>query len=359
MYQQQPGSKHLTAVHTEPVPDLPQGGVYPQPFEAPASAQLRQSERFFDSPNAAHHDTNRQVSPQYPSPNASSPARHDYLSPVSAAAHSNTATSPAYQISREQHYHDQQSYSLEKPHQLPREKRTPAMVFGMKWRTFILVAIFIILVVVGAAVGGAVGGKNLQKSASGNTSHSDSTNAAAAVAASDAISAPFSTTGLRVTNTAAAPTPSFTPLDDCAAANNTLFISDYSSGSSGTVKPATMGLQFVKACDAANPLAAVKGGSRTISEAYVYSFSDCIEVCAGFNFWNNVATCNVAVYQRRGGRPGNCWVGSTGAGALQGDAEGQFGGQLGTDVAVLQFTDEQASAAKSAAASAKTAHPSS
>lgn len=39
--------------------------------------------------------------------------------------------------------------------------KPPLIIFGMKLRTFLVVALVIALVVVGAAVGGAVGGRNL------------------------------------------------------------------------------------------------------------------------------------------------------------------------------------------------------
>jgi hypothetical protein len=43
------------------------------------------------------------------------------------------------------------------------DNRPPRIIFGMKIRTFLLVALGMVLVVVGAAVGGAVGGKSLRE----------------------------------------------------------------------------------------------------------------------------------------------------------------------------------------------------
>lgn len=40
--------------------------------------------------------------------------------------------------------------------------RPPRIIFGMKIKTFLVVALIMILIVVGAAVGGAVGGKQLR-----------------------------------------------------------------------------------------------------------------------------------------------------------------------------------------------------
>lgn len=41
--------------------------------------------------------------------------------------------------------------------------RPPRIIFGMKIKTFLVVALIMILIVVGAAVGGAVGGKQLRE----------------------------------------------------------------------------------------------------------------------------------------------------------------------------------------------------
>jgi len=41
--------------------------------------------------------------------------------------------------------------------------RPPLIIFGMKFRTFLAVALVLIIVIIGAAVGGAVGGKNLRE----------------------------------------------------------------------------------------------------------------------------------------------------------------------------------------------------
>lgn len=164
MFPQRAGAKQSMAVHEEPMPPI--NSAYAEPFRpSPDSAQLRQSEKFFEAPNLSHYENHIDPSPLQTSGNPA-PA---FLSPVSAATYS--ATSPAFQISREQHYTAQNFDDYEKAHE--REKRTPMMMFGMKWRTFLLVALVIVLAVVGAAVGGAVGGKNLQKSAS-DSDHSDS-----------------------------------------------------------------------------------------------------------------------------------------------------------------------------------------
>lgn len=45
--------------------------------------------------------------------------------------------------------------------------KSPLILFGMKVRTFIMVAVVMVCIIVGAAVGGAVGGRNMH---GGNTS---------------------------------------------------------------------------------------------------------------------------------------------------------------------------------------------
>ena len=45
------------------------------------------------------------------------------------------------------------------------DNRPPRIIFGMKVKTFLVVATIMALVVVGAAVGGAVGGKQIHQGA--------------------------------------------------------------------------------------------------------------------------------------------------------------------------------------------------
>jgi hypothetical protein len=55
--------------------------------------------------------------------------------------------------------HNNRNYELPQSSKNFNNDRPPTIIFGMKIRTFLLVAAFMVLVVVGAAVGGAVGGK--------------------------------------------------------------------------------------------------------------------------------------------------------------------------------------------------------
>ena len=48
-------------------------------------------------------------------------------------------------------------------HAFTNDNRPPRIIFGMKVRTFLVVALVMALIVIGAAVGGAVGGKNMKE----------------------------------------------------------------------------------------------------------------------------------------------------------------------------------------------------
>ena len=48
-------------------------------------------------------------------------------------------------------------------HAYENDNRPPRIIFGMKVKTFLVVATVMVLVIVGAAVGGAVGGKHLHQ----------------------------------------------------------------------------------------------------------------------------------------------------------------------------------------------------
>jgi len=135
------------------------------------------------------------------------------------------------------------------------------------------------------------------------------------------------------TSTFSSTLPTYTALTDCPSSNNTLYTSAFESGTSGTVS-ASAGLNFTKRCDLSNPLAAIDLDAKIISEAFVYTFNDCIEVCASYNFWSRSADCSLAVYQTGGGRPGNCWVGSSNMTITAG--LGSMPVSQGTDVAILQ-----------------------
>ena len=100
--------------------------------------------------------------------------------------------------------------------------------------------------------------------------------------------------------------PTYTPLDACPDANNTV----YTSSQADRTSDSTAGLTFTRYCDVASPLDGNTKAS-TLSEAFVYSFDDCIELCASLNYWANEANCTVAVYDVKGSRPGNCWVGKS------------------------------------------------
>ena len=102
--------------------------------------------------------------------------------------------------------------------------------------------------------------------------------------------------------------PTYTPLDACPDANDTRYTSSQADRTSDSTAEKTDGLTFTRYCDVASPLDGNTKAS-TLSEAFVYSLDDCIELCASLNYWANEANCTVAVYDVKGSRPGNCWVG--------------------------------------------------
>jgi hypothetical protein len=113
------------------------------------------------------------------------------------------------------------------------------------------------------------------------------------------------------TSTYSAPIPTYTPLSDCPSSDNTHYTSDFTKVSSNTISSssstshASAGLTFTKHCALSNPIT----DPAKLTSAFVYSFSDCVEVCAAFNYWADSSECSVAVYQPNATRPANCWIG--------------------------------------------------
>lgn len=56
-------------------------------------------------------------------------------------------------------------------HAYENDNKPPRIIFGMKVKTFLVVAVVMVLVVVGAAVGGAVGGKNMHQGPAPDSSY--------------------------------------------------------------------------------------------------------------------------------------------------------------------------------------------
>lgn len=128
-----------------------------------------------------------------------------------------------------------------------------------------------------------------------------------------------------ITSTFSAPTPTYTPLSDCPDSNNTTYTSPYTGGALGT------GFTFTKFCNAANPLSH-KGATR-LAQAFVYTFSDCVDVCAGLNYdaGSSASTnCSVAVYMPADKRPYNCAVGH-----ITDTTTDSLGSSKGTNIALL------------------------
>lgn len=123
-------------------------------------------------------------------------------------------------------------------------------------------------------------------------------------------------------STFSAPTPTYVPLSDCPKSNNTVYASPFSEAGSNSDSTKQT---FTKYCDL------IPSDSTTrISGIFVYSFSDCADLCASYNFESQTSDCNVAYYEPNISRPAiNCWI-----------AKGQailstLQKQEGTDVAIL------------------------
>ncbi|KAM0716907.1 hypothetical protein Q7P37_006759 [Cladosporium fusiforme] len=181
--------------------------------------------------------------------------------------------------------------------------RPPRIIFGMKVRTFLLVAAVIVCILVGAAVGGAVGGKSMRENHADQTSSMENSNADEGVNGASSSSTATSATP----STYSAPLPTYTPLSSCPDANNTLYTSTFAKADTNAANTST-GLTFTTYCDVESPLTSVLTAS-TLSEAFVYSFKDCMDLCASVNYWFHSSNCSVAVYDPKASRPGNCWVG--------------------------------------------------
>ncbi|GAB7358301.1 hypothetical protein MBLNU230_g2375t1 [Neophaeotheca triangularis] len=196
-------------------------------------------------------------------------------------------------------------------HAYENSNKPPRIIFGMKVRTFLIVAFVMVLVITGAAVGGAVGGKSVH----------DGTREEVAEGSASTSPTPTPTTATR---TFSPQTPTYTPLTNCPRANNTLYAPTLGNSP-----------DFSLHCDLASPLRELDD-TRTLTRAFVYSFTDCIDLCAGFNVGRNGdAECGIAVYRPEEERPSNCWVGRKG-GEGEGVVEiGRLGTEEGTEVAVL------------------------
>jgi hypothetical protein len=122
-------------------------------------------------------------------------------------------------------------------------------------------------------------------------------------------------------STTALSTPTFVPLSACPTANNTIFTSTVSNTSSliGSATNNTApvgGSAYTRYCDVNTP-----ADFKPLTSGFVYTFDDCIEMCATFNVYSTSSaptTCNVAIYDVEQARPVNCVVGSTQVAATQG-----------------------------------------
>lgn len=261
------------------------------------------------------HNTPQRLSALYQYHNAPE------LAPVSGLEYDDTihdASSDKYPVVHHRHY---ESTIIGKVYDT--NDRPPRIIFGMKVRTFLLVAAIMLLLIVGAAVGGALGGARRENHVQPDYSPANiETNSGSSSASS---STP--TSAMSSSSSGYQPTiPTYTPLDACPDANNTLYTSSQADRASDSKAEKTAGLTFTRYCDVASPLDG-NGNAKAsmLSEAFVYSLDDCIELCASLNYWAGEAKCTVAAYDVKGSRHGNCWVGSAEGVAGVGDLEEKEG----------------------------------
>ncbi|KAG9751305.1 hypothetical protein KCU73_g6364, partial [Aureobasidium melanogenum] len=196
--------------------------------------------------------------------------------------------------------------------------RPPRIIFGMKMRSFLLVAFVFVLIVVGAVVGGTVGRgtshatgtEALASESSPSSTTSQSLGGVRTIAASGPTATSLKSATSTTASTTALSTPTFVPLSACPTANNTLYTSSVSNNSSlipssdNTTAPVE--LTYTRYCDADTP-----ADFKPLTSGFVYTFDDCIELCATYNAYAGGSTsCNVAVYDVQQARPVNCVVGS-------------------------------------------------
>ncbi|KAG9999467.1 hypothetical protein KCU78_g15891, partial [Aureobasidium melanogenum] len=196
--------------------------------------------------------------------------------------------------------------------------RPPRIIFGMKMRSFLLVAFVFVLIVVGAVVGGTVGRSTshatgteaLASESSPSSTTSQPLGGVRTIAASGPTATSLKSATSTTASTTALSTPTFVPLSACPTANNTLYTSSVSNNSSlvpssdNTTAPVE--LTYTRYCDAKPPV-----DFKPLTSGFVYTFDDCIELCATYNAYASGPTsCNVAVYDVQQARPINCVVGS-------------------------------------------------
>ncbi|PSK34245.1 hypothetical protein B9Z65_8571 [Elsinoe australis] len=226
--------------------------------------------------------------------------------------------SDKYPVVNSSHY---SSSTLKSKSIAPSGGKPPVIIFGMKLRTFFVVSFIVVLIIIGAAVGGALGRPKAASAMPVATTATESPNQTLM----PNITATPTPTATAITSTFNAPIPTYSILNDCPQSNNTVYTTRPLSSSSDSPT-----YNYTKHCDLDSPLS--QNGARTLSEAFVYSFNDCIQVCASLNFWQNAQNCTSAVFVLDGQRPANCFVGQ----ADVSEGAKAFAGRSGVNVALLQ-----------------------
>ncbi|KAG4439363.1 hypothetical protein IFR05_005175 [Cadophora sp. M221] len=158
--------------------------------------------------------------------------------------------------------------------------------------------------VIAATVGGAVGGSLAARKDHDSSGASSPTSSATAVGASSTTLGSSSTAQTSTTSTStssATPSPTTFPAPSKDCQNGTTYNSLFQTGENGSVPPGA-GLTFTRLCGQ-------NADINNIGSAFVYSLDDCIEICAGINFWPGNRRCTSVIYRPEGkGKPVNCWA---------------------------------------------------
>ncbi|KAH6711248.1 hypothetical protein BKA61DRAFT_579060 [Leptodontidium sp. MPI-SDFR-AT-0119] len=155
--------------------------------------------------------------------------------------------------------------------------------------------------VIAATVGGAVGGSLAARKDRDSSSASSPTSSATAVGEFSTASGSSSTTQTSTSTSSPTPSPTTFPAPSKDCQNGTTYNSLFQTGENGGVPPGA-GLTFTRLCGQ-------NADINNIGSAFVYSLDDCIEICAGINFWPGNRRCTSVIYRPEGkGKPVNCWA---------------------------------------------------
>ncbi|KAH7409101.1 hypothetical protein BKA64DRAFT_387538 [Cadophora sp. MPI-SDFR-AT-0126] len=171
----------------------------------------------------------------------------------------------------------------------------------MRASKFWLILAFCCALVIAATVGGAVGGSLAARKDHGSSSESAATSSSVTAKGTSTASATSSSTSTSTSTSPLTVSPTAFPAPSKDCQNGTTYDSLFLTGENGTPAPGA-GLKFTRLCGQ-------NADIDNIGSAFVYSLDDCIEICAGINFWPGDRRCTSVVYRPEGkGKPVNCWA---------------------------------------------------